>query len=160
MLKQNLKNDNNNLIKKENLKFTNNISIYFLKKIFFPYFNIFQNTEYYKSFNPKIYNLDFIYSYERKGDCSRIISDDLLLSYLPDAKKLNNYKLLNIIDKNYNYIYTTKHFKKQKSLFLYNDLFLRRRFFITENNLCGSTFFKASGLVLPLLHNPDLFKHI
>lgn len=114
----------------------NNFILYIYKNIFFPYINIFQNTEYYKKFEPRKYNLDFIYDYKRKGDCSKFVSDDLLFEYLPDMKKkkLKSKVFACKMDIHYNYIYTSKHLRR-KSLYLYNDLFLRRNFFIIENNI-------------------------
>lgn len=144
-MKNQLKKNNDNFNLNNENSYINYIHIFFYKNFFFKYFNIFQNSEYYKNFDPKLYSLDFIYSYNRKGECSKLISDPLLITYLPDKGKLNNYNIFNKINKHYNYIYTYKHVKRQKSLFLYNDLYFRRNFFIINNN--KNNFFKNKELL-------------
>lgn len=137
--------DNNNLILSEKDYSYKKKFIFFLyKKIFFPYLNIFQNTEYYKKFDPKLYSLDFIYSYKRKGDCAFALNDNELVEYLPDefpysfSRGRNHESYIKFfydkMENNYNYIFTSNHVRKNKSLYSYNDLFLRRNFFIIENN--------------------------
>lgn len=127
-------NDKNNYNLNDENSYIKKIYIFFYKNFFFKYFNIFQHSEYYKNFEPKLYGLDFIYSYNRKGPCSKVISDPLLTVYLPDKRKMNYINIFDKINKHYNYIYTYKHVRRQKYLFLYNDLYLRRNFFIINNN--------------------------
>ena len=133
-MKNQLKSIDNSLILSNENSYIKKIYIFFYKNFFFKYFNIFQHTEYYRNFEPKLYGLDFIYSYKRKGECSRNISDYLLTAYLPDNGKMHYSHFFNKIHQHYNYIYTHKHVRRQKSLFLYNDLYLRRNFFILNNN--------------------------
>lgn len=132
-MKEKLKNNYNMKANNRFLILKKEIYIFFYKNIFFPYFNIFQNTEYYKRFNPQMYGLDFIYSYKRKGECARRIDEDLI-EYLPDFKKMNSKKNILRIQNHYNYIYTTKHIKREKALSIYNDLYIRRNFFIINNS--------------------------
>lgn len=132
-IKQKLKNNHDINIKIKFSLIKKDFYIFFYKNLLFPYFNIFQNTEYYKRFEPTKYGLDFIYSYKRKGECARRVSDNLL-EYLPDFGRMDEAKNFLKIQNNYNYIYTTKHVKREKALSIYNDLFLRRNFFIINNS--------------------------
>jgi hypothetical protein len=128
-LKNNYGLDRNDTKFNRNFKEIKNI---LYKNIFYYYFNMFYNLEYYKTFDPKMYGLDFIYSYQRKGLCGRLIRDDLR-EYLPDSRYMKSRKYFTKIREYYNYIYTTKHVKREKALYIYNDLYLKRNFFILNN---------------------------